>query len=278
MNTGVEDPWNTMAKTVDSKATPVNRFRLANVMYGEGMKEALKKKGAIYKKNGIIQVDDMPFFEAATKEYNKSLNEYDTLHFADDVVVNDKDLPDKYTPLSDWRDLKNVYEEVTESLDKARQDSKIFGRNDSDDEESTHSTTVELPEETKKYLIYWNLFANQNPKSFRKMNQELPDNVYFESGRSKRMTTAASGKKKKTKKDNGNDQIIATIERVNDVEYDQLQLERSRSRFIERDFQFDSFINLHKHKLYTSDHKEKNKKEVIAVMNGDSNRERRKEY
>jgi hypothetical protein len=36
------------------KAAPVNRFRLANVMYGEAMKEALKNRGASLTKNDLI--------------------------------------------------------------------------------------------------------------------------------------------------------------------------------------------------------------------------------
>jgi hypothetical protein len=43
-------------------------------------------------------------------------------------------------------------------------------RNDGDGKESTKSHTVKIPERTKKYLIYWNLFANQDPEHFRKMN------------------------------------------------------------------------------------------------------------
>jgi hypothetical protein len=40
------------------------------------------------------------------KEYNKEKNdEYDTLHFADDIVVDDKNLPKVFTPINDWRDL-----------------------------------------------------------------------------------------------------------------------------------------------------------------------------
>jgi hypothetical protein len=35
--------------------------------------------------------------------------------FADAIVVNAKNLPDNFTPLSDWRDLKKVYKEVSRS-------------------------------------------------------------------------------------------------------------------------------------------------------------------
>jgi hypothetical protein len=41
------------------------------------------------------------------KEYNKeSHDEYDTLHFAGDIVVDDKNLPKVFTPLNNWRDFE----------------------------------------------------------------------------------------------------------------------------------------------------------------------------
>jgi hypothetical protein len=133
------------------KAAPVNRFRLANVMYGEAMKEALKNKGASLTKDELIissvgsKAGVRDFYEAAIKEYNKEKHEeYDTLHFANDIVVDDKNLPKVFTPLNNWRDLKRVYKEATASLDKVRQDSMLSGRNDSDGEESTNSHTVKI--------------------------------------------------------------------------------------------------------------------------------------
>ena len=46
INTGEDDVWR-KSKKDDSKATPVNRFRLANVMYGEAMKVPLANRGEI---------------------------------------------------------------------------------------------------------------------------------------------------------------------------------------------------------------------------------------
>jgi len=57
------------------------------------------------KKNDLIassagsKTGDMPFYEAAMKENNNKHKEYDTLHFANDIVVDEKNLPDKYIPL-----------------------------------------------------------------------------------------------------------------------------------------------------------------------------------
>jgi hypothetical protein len=95
INAGEEDPWvvkKGSKKDKDKdKAAPVNRFRLANVMYGEAMKEALQNKGASLTKDELIissagsKAGDRDFNEAAMKEYNKEKHdEYDTLHFADD--------------------------------------------------------------------------------------------------------------------------------------------------------------------------------------------------
>jgi hypothetical protein len=110
----------------DGKATPVNQFHLANVMYGEASKEPLQNRGASLTKNDLIissagsMAGDKDFYEAAMQEYNKEKHdEYDTLHFASDIVVDDKNLPKVFTTLNDRRDLKRVlYKEVMASLDK----------------------------------------------------------------------------------------------------------------------------------------------------------------
>jgi hypothetical protein len=132
INAGEEDPWINKKESKKDKVdvTPVNRFRLANVMYGEAMKEPLPNRGASLTKNDLIissagsKAGDKDFYEeAAMKEYNKEKHdEYDTPHFADDIVVDDKNLPKVFNPLNDWRDLKRVNKEVTASLDKVRQD------------------------------------------------------------------------------------------------------------------------------------------------------------
>jgi hypothetical protein len=96
----------------------------------------------------------------------------------------------------------------------------LSGHNDSDGKESTNSHTVKIPTTTKKYIIYWNLFANQDPQRFRKMNRELPDDVYFESGRSKKKTTPAVAKKKKTKKDIHQEMMVAAMDRGTNVDQD----------------------------------------------------------
>ena len=63
-------------------------------MYGEALKGQMKNRGAVLKKNDMITSSagskngDMPFYEAAMKEYNKKHKEYDTLHFANDIVVD----------------------------------------------------------------------------------------------------------------------------------------------------------------------------------------------
>jgi hypothetical protein len=155
----------------------------------------------------------------------------------------------------------------------------LSGRNDSDGEESTNSHTVKIPGTTKKYIIYWNLFANQDPQRFRKMNRELPEGVYFESGRSKKKTgVATAGKKKKTKKDIHQEMVLTEMRRGINVDQDRLKAELSRSRFIQHAFQVDSLTKLNQQKGDLSDRKEKKKLEIIADMDGDSNKKRRKEY
>jgi hypothetical protein len=146
-------------------------------MYGEAMKKPLQNRGASLTKNDFSMSSagskdgDRDFYEAAMKEYNKEKHdEYDTLHFANNIVVDDKNLPKVFTPFNDWRDLKRVYKEVTASLDKVRQLSKLSGRNDSDSEGETDCNIVTITKKSKTYIQYWNLYANQDSERFRNMN------------------------------------------------------------------------------------------------------------
>jgi hypothetical protein len=90
INADEEDPCVVVkkeSKKDKDKAAPLNQFRLANVMYGEAMKEALQNKGASLTKDELIissagsKSGDRDFYKAAMKEYNKEKHdEYDTLH------------------------------------------------------------------------------------------------------------------------------------------------------------------------------------------------------
>jgi hypothetical protein len=120
----------------------------------------------------------------------------------------------------------------------------------------------------KKYLIYWNLFANQDPERFGKVNQELPVR--------NQEKDCCSRKEEKTKKDNHHEMIIAEMRRGTDVEKDRLQAGLARSQFIKSAFQVVSLTKFNKEKLAISDPKKQMKLEVIANMDGDSNKKRRK--
>jgi hypothetical protein len=96
------------------------------------------------------------------------------------------------------------------------------------------------------------------------MNRELPDDVYFESGRSKKKTTPAVAKKKKTKKDIHQEMMVAAMDRGTDVDQDRLKAELARSRFIQHAFQVDSLTKLNKAKGDLSDRKKQIKLEIIA--------------
>jgi hypothetical protein len=64
-----------------------------------------------------------------------------------------------------------VYKEVTASLDKVRQLSKLSGRKGSDSEGETDGNIVTITKKSKTCIIqYWNLFANQDPEHFHNTN------------------------------------------------------------------------------------------------------------
>jgi hypothetical protein len=120
------------------------------------MKEACSNRGAPLKKDDLIistdgsKAGDKNFYEAAMKEYNKEKHdEYDALHFADDIVVDDKNIPKVFNPIKNWRDLKKVFNETTAELDTIRQLSMLSGRNGSDSEGETDGKHCHHPQKVK---------------------------------------------------------------------------------------------------------------------------------
>jgi hypothetical protein len=80
----------------------------------------------LQKDDTVINTDgskarDKDFYETAMKEYNKkNLDEYNTLHFATDIVVVDaKNLPTEFTPIKDWRNLKKVFNKTMAELTRS---------------------------------------------------------------------------------------------------------------------------------------------------------------
>jgi hypothetical protein len=127
-------------------------------------KEACSTRGAPLKKDDLIisthdsKAGDKDFYEAAMKEYNKEkhdeyetamkeynkedLDEYNALHFADNIVADDKNLPTVFNPIKNLCDLKKVFNETTAELDRIQQQSMLSGCNGSDSEGETDSKTI----------------------------------------------------------------------------------------------------------------------------------------
>jgi hypothetical protein len=71
------------------------------------MKEACSTRGAPLKKDDLIisndgsKASDKDFYETAMKEYNKKdIDEYNALHFAGNIVVNDKNIPKVFNSIT----------------------------------------------------------------------------------------------------------------------------------------------------------------------------------
>jgi hypothetical protein len=140
---------------------------------------------------------DKDFYETAMKECNKeALDEYNTLHFANKIVVDDKNVSKVFNPIKNWCDLKKVINETTAELDTIRQQSMLSGGNGSDSEGGTDGNIVTMPKKSKTYIQHWNLFASQHPERFPKLNQELLDGVFFQSGTKRKTVATARGKRK----------------------------------------------------------------------------------
>jgi hypothetical protein len=72
--------------------------RQCHVWRGQNRGSSLTKNDLIIS-SACSKAGDKDFYEAAMKEYNKEKHdEYNTLHFADNIVVDDKNLPKVFTP------------------------------------------------------------------------------------------------------------------------------------------------------------------------------------
>jgi hypothetical protein len=94
----------------------------------------------------------------------------------------------------------------------------------------------------------------------------------------KRLVLQPPARRKRQRKDIHQEMMVAAMDRGTNVDQDRLKAELARSCFIQHAFQVDSLTKLNKAKGDLSDCKKQIKLEIIADMDGDSNKKRCKEY
>jgi hypothetical protein len=259
---GQEDPWNVIETVVDNKPAVINRFRLANVVFSEYMKEDMMKRGKCLEKDGLdlgLRTDQL-LFEKVAAEYNKTgIYEYDQLQYTY-VTITGSNLPSNYTPIK-WQDAKQAFKECTRELQQCRQNQEQSGTNDSDAEEEDHAGLKIVPFTNKQYVTYWNLFAEDNQEVFTKMVGDLEQHVQHESESS--VTTISSAKKKKKKPKN---EMVAAVDRSTSVSEKHLAVVKWQAQAIARSLQRHDLDELRDRKMKLRENLNRIKRELSGAI------------
>jgi hypothetical protein len=195
---GTEDPWLAMKMEDSRKPSAVNLFRLANVVFSEGLREVVLQRGQSLSRADLDLhlKSDQKLFEKVAGEYNThDVDEYDALQFPHfQQKISPHNFPDIFSPL-EWTDVKKSFNQCVRELDRAINDMNVSGRNDPSDDE-------ELKEEDFRlfakhvYVEYWHCFAKQNDSLFQSMNIPLPEGGFKESTTPSSISSNISNKKR----------------------------------------------------------------------------------
>jgi hypothetical protein len=109
---GQPDPWSQPEKaSADKYLGYVNRFRLANVVFSDGMKELVLGRGKTLSKDelDVGLTTDQKLYERIAEEYNKQgIDEYDRVQFP--ISIADKNIPSKFTEIH-WSMVKKIWKD-----------------------------------------------------------------------------------------------------------------------------------------------------------------------
>jgi hypothetical protein len=195
-NNGEEDPWltKTWKETQCKSSTSVNRYRLANVLFGESVRDVVLKRGQPLTKEDLDQrlTVDQTLYENIAREYNTlGLDQYDTLQFPQfQFSLLPSNLPDNFTEIH-WTDVKKAWKDCMKEVERAISEKTMSGKNDPSDEDEEVSETI--GSFTKyAYVEYWFCYAEQYPQFFKSMNTPLPEGAFNESSSPESSTSGGS--------------------------------------------------------------------------------------
>jgi len=220
IHNGERHPWD-VDVTAEKKKAWVNQFRLANVIFSDELKEDMNARGACLTKEELDLglKTDQKLYQKIADEYNKKdVPDYDKLQYSY-LDVQGRNVPSNFDPIT-WNDVKTSFKTVVAELEKCRNNFETSGTNDSDVEEEIEHGGLKLRSFTnKQYILYWNMFAEDNPDLFKNMSGELAPDVFNETG-----SVATSSSKKKKRKDD----VAEVLNVSNDLDKRRLELEEKK--------------------------------------------------
>jgi hypothetical protein len=143
-----------------------------------------------------LKTDQRTFEKVANKYNKKDVPCYDNIQFPKFTVTGTKNLPSNFESI-DWEDAKKVTKECIHHLEKARKNFEISGTHDSDIEDAAENNGMRIGKFTNyHYVVYWNLFADENQEFFATLTGELDDMIFNESSQGMADSVTSSAKKK----------------------------------------------------------------------------------
>jgi hypothetical protein len=121
----------------------VNKFRLANVVFSDGMKDLVLARGKTLSKDelDVGLTTDQKLYQRIAEEYNKEgIDEYDRLQFP--ISIAAKNTPSKFTEIH-WSMVKKIWKDCVHKLEQYMKDKNRSGTNESscDDENNTNNNS-----------------------------------------------------------------------------------------------------------------------------------------
>jgi hypothetical protein len=196
------DPWKSSKDDKEKgKSPPVNRYRLANVVFSEECRQMVSNRGKTLQRPDldIGLKTDQRVYEKVAAEYNKKgIPTYDDIQFPNFTITGANNLPSEFQPI-DWEEAKKVTKDCIHKLEKARKNFEVSGCHDSDLEDAAETNGMRIGKFTNyHYVLYWNLFADLNQELFTRLTGELEESVFTESAKTSNDTLPSNKKKRKS--------------------------------------------------------------------------------
>lgn len=201
---GDPDPWLPSIKTqTDQYRGYVNRYRLANVVFSEGLQEDVLGRGQCLSKDELDLglKTDQKLYQRIAEEYNKTgIDEYDRIQCP--ISVAEKNWPSNFTAIH-WTEASKIWKECVQKLENYVRQKERSGMNDSsgDEQDLGNKKSTAL-----NYVRYWYHLSEENPNLFNSMKGELQPDVFSETGTDSSLADVVvprSAKKRKTNEFDG---------------------------------------------------------------------------
>lgn len=227
LNNGEDDPWNkeSIINVGTTSSVVINRYRLANVVFGDTCRPIVAKRGKCLDKDELTLglKTDQKVYEIVAAEYNwidtPEEDPYGSIEYPY-IVVDDCHQPSKFSTPVSWKEVQKVTKDCMKHLDKARANMELSGTHDSDIEEANQATILNFTKH--HYVVYWNEFAEEHQELFKTLSSDIDSSVKSQTGST---VHRSSGKKKKRKVD----ETLMLLKKSNDIEERKCVIEQQRT-------------------------------------------------